>query len=276
MDHALFSAVRDRQAILFVGAGVSMNLGLPSWDELVTEMGRRLKYDSEVFEGLGIKTELAQFYEIRKRSFDTLRKWMNRKWHTSHKRVDRSRVHRAIVNLQFPIIYTTNFDRWLEIAYERRNKRFTKVSNVSDFARIRDGVTQIIKFHGDLDDVSPLVLTETDYFDRLVFESPLDIKLRSDSIGKTILFIGYGMSDINLRYLLYKLERMWTLSRFADERPRSFIFLTRPNSVQETILQQRGIQPIVSKKDDPADGLTTFLEGLVKAVSMSKTTSRRN
>lgn len=30
----------------------------------------------------------------------------------------------------------------------------------------------------------------------------LDIKLRSDMLGKTILYIGYSLEDINMRFLL--------------------------------------------------------------------------
>ena len=35
----LVTAVRERDAILFVGAGVSMNLGLPSFAQLVDQIG---------------------------------------------------------------------------------------------------------------------------------------------------------------------------------------------------------------------------------------------
>jgi hypothetical protein len=183
---------------------------------------------------------------------------------TNEERVDKSRVHQAIVNLKFPLIYTTNYDRWLEIAFERSKRKFTKIANVGDFTKIRDGVTQIVKLHGDLDDDTSLVLTETSYFERLAFESPLDIKLRSDTIGKSILFVGYSLSDINIRYLLYKLHRLWADSVFVAARPKSYIFLGRPNPVQEAILEQRGITPIVSDIDDEAVGLTTFLEKLVQ------------
>ena len=55
---------------------------------------------------------------------------------------------------------------------------------------MKDGVTRILKLHGDLDNENSLVLTETSYFERLPFESPVDIKLRSDTLGKSILFIG--------------------------------------------------------------------------------------
>jgi hypothetical protein len=92
----------------------------------------------------------------------------------------------------------------------------------------------------------------------------LDIKLRSDSIGRTILFVGYSLSDINVRYLLYKLHCLWTESAFASARPKSFMFLPRPNPVQEAILEHRGISPIVSEFDDPAVGLGDFLERLVR------------
>jgi len=34
-------------------------------------------------------------------------------------------------------------------------------------------------------------------FDRLYFSSPLDIKLRTDALGRSILFIGYSLSDVN-------------------------------------------------------------------------------
>lgn len=79
-------------------------------------------------------------------------------------------------------------------------KSIQKISSVSDIAKIDNNKTQIIKFHGDFDDDSSIVLDETSYFQRLEFETPLDIKFRSDVLGKSVLFIGYSLSDINIRY----------------------------------------------------------------------------
>lgn len=268
MIQPLVDAIRARQAMLFVGAGVSAALGLPSWQELIDEMAVQLDYDPRVFSKTGGYLELAEYYEIQKATLGPLRSWMDRKWHTDESKADASLVHQAIVDLGFPVIYTTNYDRWLEIAYQRRDKPFTKVSNVGDFTRIRDSVTQIVKLHGDFDDDESLVLTETSYFDRLTFDSPLDIKLRSDAIGKVILFVGYSLSDINVRYLLYKLYKLWANSPFAAARPRSYVFLARPNPVQEAILERRGIQSIVSEVDDPRAGLQDFLQGLARDVKI--------
>jgi hypothetical protein len=263
MDHFLVEAIRNNQAILFVGAGVSRHVGLPSWDELIEQIALRLDYNPEIFRRQGSNLELAEYYEITKTSLGSLRSWMDRTWHQDEAKVDSSKVHQAIVDLKFPIIYTTNYDRWLEIVFNRRGEPFVKIANVGDFATIRDNVTQIIKLHGDFEDDRSLVLTEASYFERLAFESPLDIKLRSDSIGKTILFVGYGLSDINIRYLLYKLYRLWEQSPFKNERPKSYMFLARPNEIQEKILDKRGIVPIVSENDDARAGLIEFLERLV-------------
>jgi hypothetical protein len=263
----LIEAIRARQAILFVGAGVSRNLGLPSWGELIKEMAVQLEYDPMVFERHGDYLELAEYYQIKKTSIGQLRSWMDRTWHAEEERVDSSKIHQAIVDLGCPMIYTTNYDRWIEIAFRRRNKPLVKIANVGDFTKIRDGIPQLIKFHGDFADDSSLVLTEASYFERLAFESPLDIKLRSDSIGRTILFVGYSLSDVNIRYLLYKLYCLWAKSAFAAARPKSYMFLSRPNPVQQAILEQRGIVPIVSESDDAKAGLGDFLEQLLRHAS---------
>ena len=260
----LVEAVRARQVILFVGAGVSMNLGLPSWHALIDEIAAQLGYDPEVFQGHGDFLSLAEYYQLRKTSIGPLRSWMDRAWHTNENAVDASDIHQAIVDLRCQIIYTTNYDRWLEIAFKRRGEKFTKVANVGDFTKIEEGVPQIVKFHGDFDDDSSLVLTESSYFERMNFESPLDIKFRSDSIGKTILFVGYSHADINIRYLLYKLQYLWANSRFESARPKSFIFLQRPNPVQEAILEHRGILPVVSECEDAGMGLAEFLKDLAR------------
>jgi hypothetical protein len=264
MIETLIRAIRNHEIILFVGSGVSKPLGLPSWDELIEKMGSDLDFDPKIFKEYANYLQLAEYYQLKKTSLGNLRSWMDRTWHQDEAKIDASSMHDSIVKLRCPIIYTTNYDRWLEIAFARRNEPFTKIANVGDFANLRDKNTQIVKLHGDFEDDESLVLTENSYFERLAFESPLDLKLRSDSIGSGMLFIGYSLSDINVRYLLYKLKRLWEGSRFSSVRPKSFMFLTRPNPIQQEILEQRGILPIVSTCDDPTEGLTAFLKKLVE------------
>jgi hypothetical protein len=263
MTLELAQAIKDSRAVLFVGAGVSGTLGLPTFSGLIDHIARELDYDPEIYQTHGDYLSLAEYYSLEKGSIGPLRSWMDREWHTGVE-LEKSETHRLLVELKFPIIYTTNYDSWLERAHDLYNRPYLKIINAAHLTKIRPDITQIVKFHGDFEDDASIVLTETSYFDRLSFESPLDIKLRSDLLGKSVLFIGYSLADINLRYMLYRLNKQWESVVPADARPKSFIFLTRPNPVHEQLLINRGIQAIVSDHDDPTNGLNAFLTQLLK------------
>ncbi len=177
-----------------------------------------------------------------------------------------SAVHRLIAELDFPIIYTTNFDRNLETSLRLHGRDFVKITNAKDVARAREGVTQLVKFHGDFEDDQSLVIAETDYLERLAFSSPLDIKFRADALGKTILFVGYSLSDLNIRLLLYRLWRTWRESGYEKDRPKSFVFMMRPNPVEEAVLEQWGIRALSEDTEDPESALETFLGKLKEQV----------
>lgn len=268
MIEQLASSIKKKQTILFVGSGVSKNLGLPDYSELIDQMAGNLGYDASAFHKWGDNDFLilAEYYLLKKGTLGALRSWMDRAWHNPRFDIGSSAIYKLILELDFPIIYTTNFDRWLENAYDHYGKKYTKITNVADLPQIERDVPQIIKFHGDFDDDSSIVLTESSYFNRLDFETSLDIKLRSDSLEKSILFIGYSLSDINIRYMLYKLHNQWRNSRYEHVRPKSYIFLSDPNPVKEAILNERGIIPVIYKNEDPGKALAQFLEELNEAL----------
>jgi len=202
----LGDAIARRQAILFVGGGLSMVLGLPSWSELVDHMLDELGLKDNHTAGMEFSYQtLAEYYRLQQGSIGPLRSWMDRTWSVPESRIRESKAHRIIVDLDFPIIYTTNYDTNLEVAFRLHGRNFTKISNARDLAKVSNGITQIVKFHGDFDEDSSLVIAETDYFERLAFETPLDIKFRADALGKTLVFIGYSLSDLNIRSLFQKL-----------------------------------------------------------------------
>ncbi|HEY1205029.1 MAG: SIR2 family protein [Bryobacteraceae bacterium] len=267
MYEDLVEAIRRRGAILFVGAGVSKNVGVPTTAEIVNEIARQLDYDPLAFRSLADYRTLAEFYQLNKGTLGPLRSWMDVSWHPHDVDVRSSEIHRLIVELSFPIIYTTNYDRWLEKAFEAYSKEYTKITNVGDVLKAREGVTQIVKFHGDFDDDESIVLTESSFFERLDFGTALDIKLQSDVLGRPVLFVGYSLSDINIRYLFYKLQRLWENSKLDLLRPRSYIFLAAANPVQERVLRRRGIEPVISLHEQAGEGLTAFLAELLERVT---------
>jgi hypothetical protein len=261
----LVHAVRERRAILFAGAGLSMNVGLPSWEQFINRMAEELGLDTNNLLGPAVSYHtLAEYYRIKQGSIGPLRSWMDRNWKVSDEKVRASRMHALVVELEFPIIYTTNYDRNIEAAFAAHGRDFVKVANARDIAKTREGVAQIVKFHGDFEDDDSLVITETDYFSRLAFDSPLDIKFRADALGKTVLFIGYSMSDLNIRLLLHNLWRTWETSGYHKDRPKSFVFMARPNPMQKAVLEQWGITALSGESDDPEEALTGFLAALKK------------
>lgn len=263
----LAQAVKQRRAILFVGAGVSMSVGLPSWQTLIEHMAGELGLDQGIIDEPNLSYQmLAEFYRLKQGSLGPLRSWMDRNWRVSREKVEESRLHRLIVSLDFPIIYTTNYDRNLEVAFEIYQRNFVKVANARDVARASEDVTQIIKYHGDFDDDASLVLAETDYFDRLSFDSPLDVKFRADALGRTVLFVGYSMSDMNIRLLLHRLWQTWNRSGYEKDRPRSFVFMPHPNPVQEAVLARWGITVLCEEADTPEEALCGFLTRLKQHV----------
>ena len=174
-----------------------------------------------------------------------------------------SDIHRLITLGNFSRIYTTNYDRWLEIAHAEFGVKYDRIASVADMVAVRDGHRQIIKFHGDFAADESIVLDETSYYQRLNFDTPLDIKLRNDVLSNSVLFIGYSLTDFNIRLLFYRLTEMWGKSPLASVRPKSYVFTNRPNPAAEEVLRHWGIEMIVSDEDDPKNALMDFLQELV-------------
>lgn len=269
----LAQEINKKRVILFVGSGVSSTVGLPTWSELIHKMSLDLNIEPEIFELYGNFLSLAEYYEIEKKSLRSLLEWMKQNWTVSEDKIKDSKIYNYIKDLKFKIIYTTNYDHILEDSFRLGRIKRIPIITLSNLLDISDDSIQIIKFHGDIDKISSIVLTESSYFDRLNFESALDIKFRSDCLGRSLLFIGYSFNDINLRYLIYKLNSLWNMSPDIQNRPKSYIFMGKPNPIQQKIFEKRNITPITSEEIDETKGLEKFLETLLAECEKDSTNS---
>jgi hypothetical protein len=271
----LASSLARGQVILFVGAGVSMSLGLPSYSALIREIGGHLDFDGPIFEGFGDYLTLAEYYHLKKSGLKDLQRHLQSTWDLSEEKVGASAVYQALVELKCNVIYTTNFDSFLERAHSAKRRKYKRIVSAKDMVDLDEDAVQIVKLHGDLTVPSGMVFTETSYFERLSFESPLDIKLRADALGKSLLFLGYSLADINIRYLLFRLQRQWELEPERVLRPRSYVFMTRPNPVQSDVLASRGVHALVAESSDPTQSLADFLRQLRIAADALAPIARR-
>lgn len=256
---------RQRRLIPFVGAGLSQQLKLPSWSKLVDFIAEQLDYDPEVFRLNGTYPQLAEYYAAQKQSIGPLRSEMDRLFNPPDDVIAASRTHELLIKLKLPVIYTTNYDRIIERAYKLHGESCHTIAGIDDIGSAASDVTQVVKFHGTFDDDASLVLTESNYFDRLAFESPLDIKLRADMLGKAILFLGYSLSrdDVNIRYLLYKLHKLRRqLRKDTPSEPSAYLTAYGAGEVQQRLLSRWDVEVIELDPIDKTGSTVAFLESL--------------
>jgi SIR2-like domain len=255
---------RDGKLIPFVGAGLSMPLGLPSSDSLVSTIAEQLDYDPEVFKLSGSFFQLAEYYVATKGSIGPLRSEMDRMFNPADRAIRSSAAHQALVSMNLPLIYTTNYDRIIERAFELRKVACHTIANIDDIALAPPHATHVVKFHGTFSDDASLVLTESSYFDRLEFESAIDIKLRADILGKCLMFVGYSLGDVNIRYMLYKLHKLrLRVKRDVSRLPSAYLVTFGSGEVQRTLLAQWDVAVVDLDPINKTQSMGDFLGALV-------------
>lgn len=255
---------QDKKLIPFIGAGLSMCFDFPSWEQLIDIIAEELDYDPEVFKLSGNFWQLAGYYKIVKGKIGELRSRLDKEFNPTNEQILSSRAHAALTKIQLPVIYTTNFDNIIERAFQLNSKDYRVIRNLADIAKTPSKGTEIVKFHGTFEDDESLILTESDYFERLDFESPLDIKLRSDILGKSLLFIGYSFSDINLRYMLHKLYKIREKEHSSlGESPTAIMTTFYSDNIQQKLLKKWGVEIIELDPIDKTESLAAFLESLL-------------
>ncbi|XXB00195.1 SIR2 family protein [Rhizobium binae] len=208
--------------------------------------------------------KIAEYYRLKHGSLSQLVDWMKREWQISPAQLKNSELHRLIVELDFPLVYTTIYDSNLEMSYETFGRPFTRTTSAKDMATAPAGKTQIVKYHGDFSDPDTLVLTESHYVERLSFDAPLDIKFRSDAFASTLQFIGYSMSDLNIRFLLHHLWSTWRRTELDRHRPPLFLFMHEPTEVQVHVLKRWGVTVLNGDGESSGASLAQFLERLLE------------
>jgi hypothetical protein len=131
---------------------------------------------------------------------------------------------RALAELDFRLVITTNFDRLFEralidVGKDPQVSIYSPDSNdpTEDYEEPNSLAPFLFKIHGDVNEPESLVVTDEDYIQfvlRMSDKAPYDpvpLTLRFYLMKWTTLFVGYSLVDYNLR-LLFKTLR-WRIDK---------------------------------------------------------------
>lgn len=235
----LREAMREKRLVLFVGAGSSIGSGMPSWHKAVIRIAKKLQIEDDVQTADYLK--IPQYYnnEYGKKDYTQLM----REIFQYNSRLYPGKVHDAIIAFDADIIITTNYDNLLEQAAENNGEFLHVISQDKDLPYCKAGKS-LIKMHGDFEHDN-FVLKEDDYLHYHKSFKLIETYVKSLIGSKTILFLGYSLSDPDVKHIL-----AWVNEILEDECQQAYLIKTDKNyDIQEyQYYRHLGVNVIYAKE----------------------------
>jgi CheY-like chemotaxis protein len=261
--------------VLWIGAGLSVASGLPSWNELIDKMrgmlAERGTFSEEELKHSLNNLETAQLF----RDIEGADAYEN--FLRGHLRdqvqanVANNKMLAAImelINRLWPhpglLIVSTNFDTLLEDAfytkYGKRAQQVIRTQHTKLVQTSRDLI--VIKPNGDIDDIESIVFTMQDYYAYRETKRHISEVVENLMRQKTFLFVGYGLGDFTFNSMLGSLQA--TLGKF----PRTaYVIANNDSPARNAVLKSIGIEVVPI---DNYDGIPGLLNKITMKVKQTK------
>jgi hypothetical protein len=261
---------REKRVLPFVGAGASMSVSWndaagrdfrgPSWEQMVNEAARILGYDDPLLIRMrGTDLQILEYFRIKKKNFAPLVNWMVRQLNAPDDALKASTLHRQLSQLvNCPIFYTTNYDEFIERSFALFGRKPHVVATEEDMG-FNNTDTQIVKFHGDLNNPDEMVMSESHYYHRMHLNGPMDLKLRADIFGRAVLFIGYSFRDINIAYIFQTVNEMFRNLPNSFSGKRAYIIVQNPSDFEIRLFNERNIEVVPAYGSDRTKAVADIL-----------------
>lgn len=264
---------KNGRLIPFIGSGFSKPLGLPDWSGLIAELAQKINIEPDLFMLHGSYQQLLEFvYKTHHREWKDFIHGMILRYdsHDAQQQRKGSATHKALSKLtSVKTIYTTNYDSHIEEALKENGRTVKLLTTIDDFidTKNKDANCEVLKFHGTLVDDETIVLTESQYFERMSLEAPVDQRLRADLLSNSFLFMGYSFSDPNIRYIWYKIHELKRQQSLKNQRSSPVEMQIRPSyfvtfgssPIQSKLLETWDIRTVDLDPSDPTESLAKLL-----------------
>jgi hypothetical protein len=224
-------------------------LPLPSWPQLINRMCREIAVQSPAEEHDSLRTffieegplDCAQLFrqtvgeanyrEFLLAQFDASR----------HPFVRATPSHAALVRLDLPLLFTTNYDELIEAAYLAAGLQLRVSISEEQFRarRAENPLRHLVKLHGSIDQPDTIVLTRSDYARARTDRNEMLSFLRSEMVETAFLFIGFSLSDPNFNLLHDDIRLVYGMNV-----PASYTVQGRRNPVKERYLRSLDVNTI--------------------------------
>lgn len=210
----------NNKLIVFVGAGVSRNVeGMPSWYALVKAMADAIHYskcddckhrEDGCEKNCRLREEYSndEFLKIPQYVYNKNPDLYNHILAEQIKEVSEDApLSKAIFDINPTHIITTNYDTLLESSKSELREQYQVIVRDKDLLESTKN-KYIIKMHGDLLDISTIVLKEQDYLNYSQNRVLIELFIKSLLTDHVVLFLGYSLNDYNIKQIISWLNYM--------------------------------------------------------------------
>ena len=224
----LEDAIKNNNLVFFVGAGCSLPLNFPSWKKLIENILEGLNNSHGLTSDTNFKNILNGVQSDTKSLFEALNlierdSNLGVTYKTKSKEIvnakidsvtsglpEKSKVHSLLWNISSKII-TTNYDKALE-KYVPKSVSPKIFDNKNPFQGLKSQLSDaqfLHKIHGDYENPDSIILFESDYKEIYEKEDYNKDALATHFKDKTILFIGFSLTDPFVNDLFTNIKKIY-------------------------------------------------------------------